>query len=136
MELFQEVIEYLAELATPVVQAGFELAVKQVYVKLAQNAITFVITTLLFILMTSLFNKMYKRLRELYTLRQEENGRAYNSTYKSDIDNREFGLAGTGLAIFALGITMTINLINIASYAINPQWYALQLILNAISGGS
>ena len=124
LEQLQEIITYLTRLATPIAQAGFELALRQVYVKLAQNIVIGLAALVLTYKGIRIYHDGKQRIKAL-----EAEGRRLSYSEKEGHEITQIFLI---VGLFVTTGTMIVTLLNAVSYMINPNWYAIQLILRTV----
>ena len=93
----------------------FELALRQIHLKIVIDSLI----TIVSISLAVLFFKLLKR-----GLNEE-----FSDRYKDEAA-RGFGVFFT--AVFC--VQAFINILYIISYSMNPEWYAVQLLVNTITG--
>lgn len=101
---------------------AFRLAVRQVYVKIAVDWVCFLVFG---IVSLRLFKHAGNEFRTFQKYLDEENGRT-----TSDQDKiRDSAWIFTAIAA-AFGVMSLINFLFVVSYAINPEWYAMKLLID------
>ena len=127
-EDFIEIMDELGRRIEGPAQKVYDLAMRQVYVELVIALILFVIGV---VLALKIIKPSLKRRHELQA-EQAKAGR-YSSSYEYSFIEREPVLFVSSLAVSALLLFASINLLVAVSGALNPGWKALRLILGSIT---
>lgn len=127
-EQVSELIEYLKGLGELAVSKGFEVAMRQVSVMIATHVIYVLVGIVLLVVAIALWksaNKMRERMED-----QEPKKTEWGDWSPED----KFTVLRI-LSVIA-GITSIVcimdSIIKIASYLLNPDWYAIQLMLDLV----
>lgn len=120
-EQIQEIIDYLRSLGEVVLNKGFELALREVYVDAAECFIALIIA----IVMMRLGAKGLQIGAEIIKARDE----------RYDSDQEMWYIAGGLTGVIIGPLLALIALFNLPSLLINPQWVAIQKIFELVTGG-
>jgi hypothetical protein len=127
-EQISELIEYLKGLGELAVTKGFEVAMKQVSVMLATRVVYLLVGIIFLIVAIALWKgatNMKKRFES-----QEPEKDIWGEWSRED----KFFLLRAASIVFGIAsiVCTADSIIKIASYLINPEWYAIQLMLDLV----
>ena len=110
IELIQQIVDYITKLAQPMVTAGFELVVKQVYYQMWFDIFINVVMLVIFI---------------------------FGVRFCKNIDNIDWS-GGEYMAAFFITlppvVVFCVNMASILNVLINPDWMAIKLIMGLVGG--
>ena len=121
-EQIAALIEYLKNMGEFAVSKGFELAVRQVYAEAAVAGVLVLASLFALIPIRWCFQQAKIALTD-----------ANSSQYHSDAEVWGIMAGGFGLVLFA--IVFLINLVTVMQYLINPEWHAINLLFDLVTGG-
>ena len=115
IELVKQIVDYIRELAEPMVTAGYELVLRQVQFKMIYNIIICAAMIVIF----------YVGIRFIGHGRSEQK--------KSEYSMYEMWMAFGGLIVFMSALVFFILLYSILNTLINPDWVAIQTLFSLVS---
>ena len=118
---FKDIVEYIRNIAEPMVTAGYEIVLKQVRFQMIWNMVLFVILVVATILLIKLVKVSIEKEKK----------------YESSFDTSGW-IAGVIFGIFG-AVCTTVGSIVCLNYVlnalINPDWMAIKMILGVVTGG-
>lgn len=129
-EQISELIEYLKGLGELAVTKGFEISMKQVSV-MAVTQIVYLVASIIALMIARFLWNISTGLIKVYAEKPKEfNESEWGEWSPSD---KSFAYRAVGGIVGIVSIAVIVNtLIKIVSYLINPEWYAIQLMLGLV----
>jgi len=124
-EQIQELLDKLFALGGTAASKGFELALRQVYVHVVTTAIWGVAMLAASIACFVLASRLWKRRARLHEAAKKDRYNSYISTVDEDMGTI-FSVAG-GICFL---VVFFVNLTDVVARLINPEWYAVKLLMD------
>lgn len=129
-EQISELIEYLKGLGDLAVSKGFEISMKQVSV-MAVTQIVYLVASIIALMIARFLWNISTGLIKVYAEKPKEfNESEWGEWSPAD---KSFAYRAVGGIVGIVSIACMVGaLIKIVSYLINPEWYAIQLMLGLV----
>lgn len=129
-EQISELIEYLKGLGELAVTKGFEISMKQVSVMLAAQIVYLVVAIIALVIARFLWN-VSTGLIKVYAEKPKEFNESEWGDWSPADKSLAYRIVGGIVGIVSIAC-MANALIKIVSYLVNPEWYAIQLMLDLV----
>jgi len=128
-QIVQKIIDLLQTIGNSLATQAWTIAMKQVYVNLYTNIFLFILFGVLFGMMSAATVKSFNRHRKIY---KEERHSNWNSEWDDLPVEWQILSMLTFVGDFIWLLMFSLSVSTILTYIINPQWVAIQIILNMV----